>query len=105
MAERLLVVLYPGVADWEVTFPLFCLRPGIKDTLASTGRSRVETAMGFEIGVELAGLETVKVQEWINATLFESWLSPYDASLAYALCVVLLWAIPLWAMYKRQIYV
>lgn len=51
------------------------------------------------------GGETVKVQEWINATLFESWLSPYDASLAYALCVVLLWAIPLWAMYKRQIYV
>ena len=64
MAERLLVVLYPGVADWEVTFPLFCLRPGIADTLASTGQSRVETAMGFEVGVELAGLETVKVTEF-----------------------------------------
>jgi 4-methyl-5(b-hydroxyethyl)-thiazole monophosphate biosynthesis len=64
MAERLLVVLYPGVADWEVSFPLFCLRPGIVDTLASTGRSRVVTAMGFEIGVELAGLEAVKVADF-----------------------------------------
>jgi hypothetical protein len=54
--QRLLVVLYPGVADWEVSFPLFCLRPGIADTLASTGRRRVETAMGFEIDVKLAGL-------------------------------------------------
>jgi 4-methyl-5(b-hydroxyethyl)-thiazole monophosphate biosynthesis len=56
--------LYPGVADWEVSFPLFCLRPGIADTLASTGLSRVVTAMGFEIGAELAGLETVKVREF-----------------------------------------
>lgn len=30
--------------------------------------------------------------------------SPYDASLAYALCVVLLWSIPLWAMFKRRVY-
>jgi 4-methyl-5(b-hydroxyethyl)-thiazole monophosphate biosynthesis len=64
MAERLLVVLYPGVADWEVSFPLFCLRPGIKDTMASTGRSRIVTAMGFEISVEIAGLEAVKVEEF-----------------------------------------
>jgi len=51
------------------------------------------------------GDEALKVQEWINATLFESWLSPHDASLAYALCVVLLWSVPLWAMYKRRVYI
>jgi len=40
------------------------LRFHAADTLASTGQSRIETAMGFEIGVELVGLETVKVQEF-----------------------------------------
>jgi len=64
MAGRLLVVLYPGVADWEVTFPLFCLRPRIEDTLASTGRGRIKTAMGFEINIALAGLGGVKVREF-----------------------------------------
>ncbi len=64
MARRLLVVLYPGVADWEVTFPLFCLRPGIDDTFASTGPARIKTAMGFEIDVALAGLDKVKVSDF-----------------------------------------
>ena len=32
-------------------------------------------------------------------------LSPFDASLAYALCVVAFWLVPLWYMYKRKIYI
>jgi predicted acyltransferase len=51
------------------------------------------------------GTESLSVQEWIDATVFQSWLSPFDASLAYALCVVAFWLIPLWYMYKRQIYI
>jgi len=44
--QRLLVVLYPGVADWEVSFPLFCLRPGIADTLGwFEGAARVDEAV------------------------------------------------------------
>jgi 4-methyl-5(b-hydroxyethyl)-thiazole monophosphate biosynthesis len=61
MAKRLLVVLYPGVADWEVTFPIFCLRPGIKHVFGSTGPERIKTAMGFEIDVDPAGPGSVGV--------------------------------------------
>lgn len=64
MARRLLVVLYPGVADWEVSFPLFCLRPGIEGTFASTGPARIRTAMGFEIDVALAGPDKVPVTDF-----------------------------------------
>jgi 4-methyl-5(b-hydroxyethyl)-thiazole monophosphate biosynthesis len=49
MVKDLLVVMYPGVADWEVGFPIFCLRPGIKHTFVTTGPERITTALGFEI--------------------------------------------------------
>ena len=61
MAKRLLVVLYPGVADWEVGFPLFCLHPRIESEFASSGHGRVRTSMGFEIEVLLSDLDRVGV--------------------------------------------
>jgi 4-methyl-5(b-hydroxyethyl)-thiazole monophosphate biosynthesis len=64
MAKTLLVVLYPGVADWEIGFPLFCLHPRIEHRFGSTGQSKVRTAMGFEIAVELWDPGAVKVDEF-----------------------------------------
>jgi putative intracellular protease/amidase len=64
MAKRLLVVMYPGVADWEVTFPLFCLRPRIADTFVSIAPERIRTAMGFEIDIGLAGLNEIDADDF-----------------------------------------
>ena len=51
MVKSLLVVMYPGVADWEVGFPIFCLRPGIKHTFLTIGPERITTTLGFETSV------------------------------------------------------
>ncbi len=64
MAKRLLVVLYPGVADWEVGFPLFCLRPGIESQFASPGYGTVRTTMGFAIEVPLSDLGWVEADDF-----------------------------------------
>ena len=64
MDKNLLVVMYPGVADWEVTFPLFCIRPRIAGTFVSLGPEDIRTAMGFEINIELAGLEKIDVGDF-----------------------------------------
>jgi putative intracellular protease/amidase len=64
MAKRLLTILYPGVADWEVGFPLFCLHPGIESRFASAGHDRIKTAMGFEIDVSLKDLKAVDVGDY-----------------------------------------
>jgi putative intracellular protease/amidase len=61
MAKKLLVLLYPGVADWEVGFPLFCLHPRIESRFASPGHGKVKTTMGFEIEVPLSDLDRVDV--------------------------------------------
>ncbi len=37
-------------------------------------------------------------------TLFASWLPPFDASLAWALCYVLLWLGVMWILYRRRLF-
>jgi putative intracellular protease/amidase len=59
MVKNLVVVMYPGIADWEVGFPIFCLRPGIEHTFVTVGPERLTTALGFEISVR-RGLESVR---------------------------------------------
>jgi 4-methyl-5(b-hydroxyethyl)-thiazole monophosphate biosynthesis len=54
MVKKLAVVMYPGVADWEVGFPIFCLRPGLEHTFVSIGPKRIKTALGFDLEVNLA---------------------------------------------------
>jgi putative intracellular protease/amidase len=63
MVKNLLVVMYPGIADWEVGFPIFCLRPGIEHTFVTVGPEHLTTALGFEITIE-RGLEDVKPSEF-----------------------------------------
>jgi putative intracellular protease/amidase len=61
MAKHLLVVLYPGVADWELGFPLFCLHPRIESRFASDGHAAIRTTMGFETKVSLTDLAKIDV--------------------------------------------
>lgn len=64
MARRLLVIMYPGVADWEVGFPLFCLRPRVESEFVSAGHEWVRTAMGFETEVSLSDMGRVEVDRF-----------------------------------------
>ena len=51
------------------------------------------------------GDQVVSSQVFIYRTLFESWLAPINASLAYAMANVLGWYAVLWWMDKRGIYI
>jgi len=48
MAKQLLTILYPGFAEWEVVFPLFCVHPRVEYRFAAIGERRVRGTMGFE---------------------------------------------------------
>ncbi len=45
------------------------------------------------------------LKEWIYRSIFASWLSPINASLAYALCYVLLWLGVMTILYRRRIFI
>jgi predicted acyltransferase len=49
--------------------------------------------------------KVVSSQVYVYRTLFESWLAPIDASLAYAVANVVLWYAVLWWMDRRAIYI
>ena len=61
--RQLLVIVYPGVADWELSFPLFCLHPRIEHRFATVGPKRIKTAMGFELETGLT-LDGVRVGDF-----------------------------------------
>lgn len=50
------------------------------------------------------GGQVVPVQSAMYQALFASWLEPRNASLAFAVCIVLLWYGILWALWRRQIF-
>ncbi|MGH9933186.1 MAG: acyltransferase family protein [Pyrinomonadaceae bacterium] len=45
------------------------------------------------------------LQGWIFRTLFLSWASPINASLAFAICFILLWLGLMWILYSRRIFI
>ena len=47
----------------------------------------------------------VSIQSAIYRSMFASWLEPRNASLAFAICFVLLWYGILWVLWKRRIFV
>ena len=67
-------------------------------------RNRAEILLGskFAFKVELDG-KRVPLQAAIYQTAFASWLSPRNASLAFALAFVTLWFGILYLLYRRRI--
>jgi len=51
------------------------------------------------------GERTISLQGWIFNKLFLSWAAPINASLAYAICFILLWLGLMWILYARKIFI
>ena len=51
------------------------------------------------------GSDEIPLYTWLNENLFNSWLSPINASAAFAFMLILLWFIPLLALYRRKIFI
>ena len=45
------------------------------------------------------------LQSWIYNHAYASWLSPNNASLAFAICFILMWLFLLWLLYRKNIIV
>ena len=52
-----------------------------------------------------SGTEKITAKQWIFENVFASWASPFHASLAYAICHVLLWWALLAFAYRRKIFI
>ncbi len=52
-----------------------------------------------------SGEDIITLKEWLLNTLFLPWLSPVNASLAFALCFVFLSYLAMYYLYRKQIFI
>ena len=57
--------------------------------------------------IKVAGPEgkDVTLQQWIFGNIFLPFLSPVNASLAYAVCYIVFWLFLMWLLYRRRIFI
>jgi len=60
--------------------------------------------LGYLIRWE-TGSETITVQQWVYQNLFMTWLSPINASLAYAIFFIGLMYFFMWLLYRKNIFI
>jgi len=76
------------------------------------GVNAIALFVGSAVMARLMGLiklpwgdATISLQGWIFQKLFLSWASPINASLAYAICFILLWLGLMWILYSRKSFI
>jgi predicted acyltransferase len=88
-----------GYRRWTLPFTVF----GVNAITAYFLSSLMAQAMGMAFPGSNGSVTTVK--EWVFDNVFASWLSPINASLAFALVFVLFWMGVMWLFYRRRIFI
>jgi len=47
----------------------------------------------------------IGLQDWLFSNLFLTWATPINASLAMAVCTILVWLFLMWLLYRKRIYI
>ena len=88
-----------SITWWTKPFVIY----GVNPIVAFVGSGLMARLIYSIIEVEYRG-SNVSLQSAIHQSLFASWLAPRNASLAFAICFVLLWLGILWLLYRRRIF-
>ena len=89
-----------GLKRWTTFFVIY----GTNPLVAFVGSGLLARLIYSVISVEYQGRRT-SLQSAIYQSMFATWLSPLNASLAFALCFVALWFGVLYLLYRRRIFV
>ena len=98
LATIMWIVDFQKVRGWTKPFVVYGLNP----TIAFVGSGVMARCIYSIFKVTMEG-KRVSLEEGIYRTLFASWLTPINASLAFAIAFVLLWYGILFVLYKRNI--
>jgi predicted acyltransferase len=89
-----------GYRRWAWPFIVF----GVNAIALFVGSGLMVKLMGL-IKLPLGDGHTISSQGWIFRNLFLTWMSPINASLAYAIAFVLFWLFLMWLLYRKKIYI
>jgi predicted acyltransferase len=84
-----------GYRRWAKPFEIF-------------GMNAIALYIGAALMANLFGLIKIGEQplgDWIYQNFFASWMSPVNASLAFAISFVLVWLFFMWLLYRKKIFI
>lgn len=55
--------------------------------------------------LDVPGGEPIQLRIWLCDRIFGTWLSPLNASAAFAFSYALLWLVPFWLLYRKKIFI
>jgi predicted acyltransferase len=96
LATILWVTDAQGVTRWTRFFVIY----GTNPLVAFVGSGLMARTIGALVRVEYGGA-AMSLQEALYRGLFAGWLAPRNASLAYAVCFVLVWFAILGVLHRR----
>ncbi len=98
LATIMWIVDFQKVSGWTKPFVIY----GVNPIIAFIGSGVMARLIYSIIKVSSDG-KRIPLQAWLYQTLFASWLTPLNASLAFALAFVLFWYGILHLLYRRNI--
>jgi predicted acyltransferase len=90
-----------GYRSWTKPFVIF----GVNALALFVGSGLMARIMGL---IRLQGAEPgkdISLQGWIFNDVFLPFAEPINASLAYAICFILVWLFLMWLLYRKNIYI
>ncbi len=99
LATCIWVVDVLGSRKWTTPIVVFGMNP----LVAFLGSGMMARGIYTLIKVDVGG-EAVPIQKVIFDRYYASWLEPRNASLLFAITFVLLWALLLWGLYRKRIF-
>ncbi|HKO98055.1 MAG TPA: DUF5009 domain-containing protein [Pyrinomonadaceae bacterium] len=85
---------------WTKPFVVF----GVNAIVLFVGSGVMARSLGL-IKVNGADGNKISLHSWIFRNGFSSWLPPHRASLAFAICFILVWLGLMWILYRRKIFI
>lgn len=98
LATIMWIVDFQKVRGWTRPFVIY----GVNPIIAFIGSGVMARLIYSIIKVSSDG-KRIPLQAWLYQTLFASWLTPMNASLAFAVAFVLFWYGVLYLLYRRNI--
>jgi predicted acyltransferase len=99
LATIMWIVDFQKVRGWTKPFVIY----GVNPIIAFIGSGVMARLIYSIIKVNGPDGKRIPLQSWLYQTLFASWLSPMNASLAFALAFVLFWYGILYLLYRKNI--
>ena len=91
-----------GYKRWTKPFVIF----GVNALALFVGSGVMARLLGIiKVGEVNSEGNRLSLQQWIFNNLFLSWASPINASLAFAICFILVWLGLMWLLYRKNIFI